>query len=296
MDTIILAVQKVGTTMLGQLPYALGLAAFFTIVSRFSSQACNPGRPWWKSRDLIADTHYLFILPLILPYFSTAVAVVFMLLFWGESTMAQWPHYMTQGHGILSGLPLYAQGIIYVVGSDFLLYWAHRLFHFDSLWPFHAVHHSAEDVDWTTTYRAHPVDNILRFGVVKLFMLVIGISPEVSLMMVPFDILSAAFVHSNLNWTLGPLKYVIATPVFHRWHHTSVDEGGKKNYSPTFSFWDVFFGTFYMPEGKLPQEYGNSEPNYPKDFIGQMIVPFKHIARNIAEDIRMSESAKKTKL
>ncbi len=281
MEIILVAIQKVGNSLLAQLPYVICLAAFFTIISFFSSQACNPGKKWWKSRDLMADTHYLFLLPLILPYLSNSIAIIFMLVFWGHSTMTEWPSYIEHGHGILSGLSWQAQAAIYVLGSDFLLYWAHRLFHFDSLWPFHAVHHSAEDVDWTTTYRAHPIDNVFRFGVVKFFMMGIGISPEVTLMMIPFDIISAVFVHGNLNWTLGPLKYIIATPVFHRWHHTSPAQGGKKNYSPTFSFWDVIFGTFYMPKGQLPQEYGNGQPDFPKDFIGQMIVPFKQFIRNM---------------
>ena len=127
MNTLYLAVEKVGISMLGQLPYALGLAAFFTIISRFSSQACNPGRPWWKSRDLMVDTHYLFLMPLILPYFSNALAVIFMLLFWGEATVAQWPDYIKHGHGVLSSLPFYAQAAIYIIGSDFLLYWAHHM-------------------------------------------------------------------------------------------------------------------------------------------------------------------------
>jgi sterol desaturase/sphingolipid hydroxylase (fatty acid hydroxylase superfamily) len=61
----------------------------------------------------------------------------------------------------------------------------------------------------------------------------------------------------------------------------AVKSGGKKNYSPTFSFWDVIFGTFYMPAGKLPQEYGNGQPDFPKDFIGQMIVPFKQFVQNM---------------
>src|ERR1700733_3672234 len=26
-------------------------------------------------------------------------------------------------------------------------------------------------------------------------------------------------IHANLRWTLGPLRYVIAIPVFHGWHH-----------------------------------------------------------------------------
>jgi sterol desaturase/sphingolipid hydroxylase (fatty acid hydroxylase superfamily) len=81
-------------------------------------------------------------------------------------------------------------------------------------------------------------------------------------------------VHANLNWTLGPLKYVIATPVFHRWHHGPPNEGGEKNFAPTFSFWDVMFGTFYMPEGKLPQTYGVDDARFPQGFVGQLVYPF----------------------
>jgi sterol desaturase/sphingolipid hydroxylase (fatty acid hydroxylase superfamily) len=27
---------------------------------------------------------------------------------------------------------------------------------------------------------------------------------------------------------------VIATPVFHRWHHTTAERGGEKNFAATF--------------------------------------------------------------
>ena len=58
-------------------------------------------------------------------------------------------------------------------------------------------------------------------------MLLAGISPDAMVWLAPFTTFHSAFVHANLRWTLGPLKYVIATPVFHRWHHTGLDEGGK---------------------------------------------------------------------
>ena len=52
-------------------------------------------------------------------------------------------------------------------------------------------------------------------------LLLAGISPNVMLWVGPFTTATSAFVHANLNWTLGPFKYVLASPVFHRWHHTS---------------------------------------------------------------------------
>jgi hypothetical protein len=56
----------------------------------------------------------------------------------------------------------------------------------------------------------------------------------------------AAFAHANLNWTLGPFRYVLAGPIFHRWHHTAADRGGDKNFAATFPILDVLFGTFYL--------------------------------------------------
>ena len=86
----------------------------------------------------------------------------------------------------------------------------------------------------------------------------------------------SAFVHANLNWTLGPFKYVLATPVFHRWHHTSPAEGGESNFAPTFAIWDLLFGTFYMPEGKLPETFGVDDPTFPTEgYLAQLIHPFK---------------------
>jgi len=70
--------------------------------------------------------------------------------------------YLSNGRGPLGALPFWGQVAAYLLLSDFLLYWNHRLFHGDRLWRYHAIHHSAEEVDWTTAYRFHPVN--LCFG------------------------------------------------------------------------------------------------------------------------------------
>jgi sterol desaturase/sphingolipid hydroxylase (fatty acid hydroxylase superfamily) len=69
---------------------------------------------------------------------------------------------------------------------------------------------------------------------------------------------------------------VLAGPVFHRWHHTAADQGGKKNYASTFPILDILFGTFYMPPDKLPADYGIADRDFPPSFGGQMIYPFRH--------------------
>jgi len=102
-----------------------------------------------------------------------------------------------------------------------------------------------------------------------------GISPNIMLWVGPFTTFHSAFVHANLNWTLGPFKYVLATPVFHRWHHTGLAEGGNTNFAGTFPLWDILFGTFRMPEGRLPDIYGKDEAAMPSEIGGQLAFPFR---------------------
>ena len=140
--------------------------------------------------------------------------------------------------------------MLFLVLADFMMYWLHRMFHGGGFWKYHAIHHSSEDVDWISAARFHPVNLLLGTIGVDVVLLLAGISPNVMLWLGPFNIFLSAFVHANLNWTLGPFRYVMATPVFHRWHHTAREEGGDTNFAGTFPLWDILFGTFRMPAGQ----------------------------------------------
>ena len=48
----------------------------------------------------------------------------------------------------IGGLPYWVQIPAVILLSDLVLYWVHRMFHaVPWLWRFHAVHHSAEELD-----------------------------------------------------------------------------------------------------------------------------------------------------
>ncbi len=266
---------KYADALWGFLPSTIGFAIVFAALTPFSSQACNPGRPWWRNPGLVTDFSYMVILPFITPYLRISLMIIGAALLSGVMTAQQVADYFDQGNGPLAGLPFWGQVAIYVVMSDFMLYWAHRVFHGGTFWRFHAVHHSAEEIDWTTAYRFHFVNLWLGPSLATVTMLYLGIAPTVLILLVPLDNITAAFVHANLKWTLGPLKYLVATPVFHRWHHTPLDQGGNTNFGSLLSVWDVLFGTFYMPAGQLPTRYGLDDPAFPQDFIGQFVHPFR---------------------
>jgi sterol desaturase/sphingolipid hydroxylase (fatty acid hydroxylase superfamily) len=208
-------------------------------------------------------------------YLRIGFLIVGAALLFGITTTDGLTAFYEDGHGPLADLPLWLQAAVFLVGADVIMYWSHRIFHGQKLWKYHAVHHSSTDLDWISAARFHPVN--IAFGSVAadVIMLLAGVSPNAMVMLGPFTIAHSAFVHANLNWTLGPLRYVIAGPLFHRWHHTLPDQGGEKNFAPTFPVLDLIFGTFYLPNETLPASYGVAEQAFPSDFGAQMVHPFR---------------------
>src|SRR5579871_2181245 len=263
--------------MLGQtiekvVPVTIVLALVFSVLSHF--WACNDAVPWWRKRELITDIVYWFFVPVFARVVRIGLLVVGASLVFHIKDPDELIAFYENGHGPLAQLPLWAQAILFVVLADFMLYWLHRLFH-DQLWKYHAVHHSSEELDWISAARFHPINLIIGTISVDVILLMAGISPNVMLWVGPFTTFHSAFVHANLNWTLGPFRYVLATPVFHRWHHTAPEQGGNTNFAGTFPIWDVLFGTYRMPEDELPQIYGADDRHIPNEIVGQLAYPFR---------------------
>jgi sterol desaturase/sphingolipid hydroxylase (fatty acid hydroxylase superfamily) len=261
-----------GETLAKNLPISLALAALFSVLTAF--WACNPGRPWWRKPDLVTDICYWFLIPVITRYLRIGMLIAGAAVLFGITTAPGLIAFYANGHGPLARLPLGAQMLLFAAGEDFILYWTHRLFHGGRLWKYHAVHHSSEDLEWISAARFHPINLFFGAVIADVVLLIAGISPNVFVVLGPVTIAHSAFVHANLDWTLGPLRYVIATPVFHRWHHTAADRGGEKNFAATFPVLDLIFGTFHMPAGELPDSYGIADRDFPTSFGAQLARPF----------------------
>ena len=269
-------VVRIHEVLIVAVPSTVAFAVVFAALTPFPSLACNPGRPWWRNPGLVTDLCYCFVLPFFIPYMRLVLLILGAAWIGWVFGMRNFGETLAQGYGPIGRLPLWTQMVLYLVLSDCLMYWIHRLFHGRRMWRYHAIHHSAAEVDWTTAYRFHPINLWLDAYLVDSIMMFIGIPTVAIALLAPLNSVTSAYVHANLNWTLGPLKYVFASPVFHRWHHTTPEQGGDMNFGSTFSLWDVLFGTFYMPEGELPQTYGVSDPNLPQTFVGQLVYPFRN--------------------
>jgi sterol desaturase/sphingolipid hydroxylase (fatty acid hydroxylase superfamily) len=126
-------------------------------------------------------------------------------------------------------------------------------------------------VEWISASRFHPVNLILGAVAVDVAALLAGISPEIFIVIGPFNTIYSVFVHANLDWRLGWLRYVLVSPVFHRWHHAAAVR--DMNFSSTFPVWDLMFGTFYMPDGVLPDGYGIDDQKMPAGLVPQLLYP-----------------------
>lgn len=129
---------------------------------------------------------------------------------------------------------------------DFCDYLSHRLMHTRWGWPSHAAHHSDTDVNAFSVFRIHAFEAFLMsmtYLVVLTWMQLPHLLPVVFLARLVHNM----YVHLDLDWDHGVLKYLIASPRFHRWHHADTTEAIGKNLANVMPIYDVIFGTYYVP-------------------------------------------------
>jgi sterol desaturase/sphingolipid hydroxylase (fatty acid hydroxylase superfamily) len=251
------------------LGFAVLALAFWAMESRWP---CQSRQPRFR-RGLITDVIYWFFTPVVTRTISHAaivLAVVPLLLVMGRPLDGK---SIQAGFGPLTAWPIWAQIAMTLLIGDFIGYWVHRGFHGHRLWKFHAVHHSSRDLDWLSSVRLHPVNDVVARLCQAIPFVMLGFSPLIIAVYVPFLTLHAIALHANVSWTFGPFRYVVASPIFHRWHHSKEEPAMGKNFAGLFPLWDLLFGTLYMPLNKRPSEFGVHEDPVPESFWGQLTYP-----------------------
>jgi sterol desaturase/sphingolipid hydroxylase (fatty acid hydroxylase superfamily) len=171
--------------------------------------------------------------------------------------------------------PIWIQTLEVIVLSDIGFYLAHRAFHVVPwLWRFHAIHHSIEELDWLAAARVHPVDQVLTKGFSLLPVFALGFSEAAIGIYVAIYSWQSAFIHANIRIRFGPLRWLVASPEFHHWHHSSDRAARDRNFAGQLPLIDVRFGNVYMPRGRMPENYGIDE-QLPATYWAQLLHPFR---------------------
>lgn len=167
--------------------------------------------------------------------------------------------------------PLLVGAALFCV-SDLSTYIVHRFYHENSrLWPFHAVHHSAEELNPLTVDRQHPVYVItsalvrgVLLGLLQglLLGLLIGKVDAATIMGTNafyylFNVAGSNLRHSHVWLSFGPMiEHVIISPAQHQIHHSTDPRHFNKNYGEVLAVWDWMFGTLYVPRGQEELQFG----------------------------------------
>lgn len=252
------------------------LSILFGIIERLWPS--KKGQRWWRS-GIKTDFLWWFFDPLIgqgLAFIAVAAAVIALAKIAGvpidRTHIQQWMSRDT----VISSQPAALQALEALLWFELIGYWSHRAFHQVSvLWRYHAIHHSSTEVDWLSSVRVHPVNEIgSRLAQVSPLVLV-GYNAGVVVAFVPILTLYAIMLHANVSWNFGRLRYVIGSPVYHRWHHTSEKEGLDKDFAAMFPFVDWIFGTLYFPADRQPMQFGVPGEDIPNNLLKQLVYPFR---------------------
>jgi sterol desaturase/sphingolipid hydroxylase (fatty acid hydroxylase superfamily) len=221
---------------------------------------------------------YLAILFLLSPAINTAVGQIVKLL------GAGWINLDIFSRENIPGQIAAATLSVFVI--DFFYYWWHRFQHtIPWLWDQHALHHSDESLNASTSMRSHWSEFIIQGFLITLPMTVLFKMTPVNIWTVSTVISSWTwFIHLNVKLHLGRFAWIIAGPQLHRIHHSAERKHFDKNFAAYFPIWDVIFGSYYAPAKDEYPKTGISEGK-PSTISEAAVFPFKLWARRIKRSL-----------
>lgn len=169
--------------------------------------------------------------------------------------------------------PLLVQLAGAILVADLFQYAIHRAFHaVPWLWRFHAIHHSSTEMDWLAGSRLHLVDVVATRATSFAPLFVLGFSERALVGYLVFVSFHAVLLHANLRLRFGPLRWIVATPEFHHWHHAV--EPVDKNFAVHLPWIDRILGSAWTP-GDFPARYGLPDDPVPTGWLRQLFWPFR---------------------
>jgi sterol desaturase/sphingolipid hydroxylase (fatty acid hydroxylase superfamily) len=242
-----------------------------------------------QRRPLVARGHRQDVLYTLLNVALVAPLVTALTLSFAELFNRALPWLVLPHMGLV---PRWVAVAVIFVAMDGCNWFVHLINHrVRTLWRFHELHHSQEDLNALSVFRTHPFLHVsyvlallpgvilLHNGVVSAFLLVLYGG-------------WVALAHSNTNLTFGPLGRVIVSPNYHRIHHR-LDGAQDVNLGFVLTIWDQLFhrAVFPTPEtvridtgipGRpLAVEQEGPRPRHLAVLMAQLAGPFRPMSEPV---------------
>jgi sterol desaturase/sphingolipid hydroxylase (fatty acid hydroxylase superfamily) len=153
-------------------------------------------------------------------------------------------------------LPVWASFPLAIVGSDFAMYWTHRLIHTRLLWRVHRWHHAPRYLYWLAGGRVSFLQGII-YTIPTLTFLIFNVPPTLIGGYILFGAVLNHWMHANLRLKSPWLEAIFVTPRIHHIHHSRDPRHYGRNFGSLLSIWDRMFGTFVDPDDvRGPLKFG----------------------------------------
>jgi sterol desaturase/sphingolipid hydroxylase (fatty acid hydroxylase superfamily) len=175
--------------------------------------------------------------------------------------------------------------VIFIVmdGCNWLAHLAnHRV---RTLWRFHELHHSQEDMSVLTVFRTHPLIHVSYVIALIPGIILVANGAMPTLLLIAYGGV-VAFAHSNTRLGFGALGRIVVSPNYHRIHH-KLDGPQDVNLGFALTIWDQLFHRAVFPTAAtvrtdtglpgrpLVVEQATDRPQHLRVFARQLAAPFR---------------------
>ncbi|WP_174555098.1 sterol desaturase family protein [Actinomadura hibisca] len=178
-----------------------------------------------------------------------------------------------------TGWPFAVQVLIAILVADAGITLVHYASHkIGWLWRLHAVHHSVKRCYGFNGLMKHPVHQSLETAAGVTPLLLVGLPLNVATALALAVAVQLLLQHSNVDYRVGPLKYVLALNEGHRFHHLKWAGIGDVNFGLFTLVWDHALRTYsYDPARRFTSDDLGmaAKPQYPTTYLAQLTEPFR---------------------
>jgi sterol desaturase/sphingolipid hydroxylase (fatty acid hydroxylase superfamily) len=196
------------------------------------------------ARGHLQDAGYFLLYIVAIAPFMTLLSVGSAVVLGGHARWLQAPW--------TASWPRLAVVVTTLLAMDLCNWFAHVADHrIGAFWRVHALHHSQEELSVLTSFRAHPLMHTSGFLLATVPVLFLTGAHPLAPVLITVYVCLGTLPHTNVDWSYGPLGWVLVSPAYHRLHHAT--ERQDVNLGVVLTVWDHLAGMARQPRrGSVP--------------------------------------------